>query len=315
MILHNPFAVSSTKFDEKQDFTARHGEFPKRVESEDGRYSFNPQEIRQGENGHVYRGFDNQLQRPVALKVVDDYGNDQAVIRVARGLASIENPGVMKVQEIVFFTLHGYKRIGVIYEWLEEPTITEFAAPTNRFYIEAFLSVAITLDRIHKQGWVHNDVAPDNIVIALNNGALRTVLSDWDISNMASDKRTDYRNAYASPHAVTSNVFIPEDDNWSLLASFYNILSGKVPFRDRSKSPDTYNKLEQNIHMVQALGLETTRKLDEFFHKHLCDDIKNLCNAEQLILELAAILPPDYLDKKSPKATSSAPSSTTPQKK
>ena len=116
------------------------------------------------------RAFDTVLERPVALKVLDDdrTGDDESLQRFrheARAAAQLAHPNIVAVldrgeqdgrQFIVFEHVEG--------ETLKERVAREGALPI-REVAEIGAAVARALDCAHANGVVHRDVKPQNVLL------------------------------------------------------------------------------------------------------------------------------------------------------
>ncbi|MFN3414277.1 MAG: serine/threonine-protein kinase, partial [Thermoanaerobaculum sp.] len=130
-------------------------------------------EIGRGAMGVVYRGWDPQLERPVAIKAIraDAVSGGTAEEIVARFLreaklaARIVHPGVVTVYD-------AGEEQGQLYQVMELVEGESLAArlrrgdfPTQREALELSAQVAEALGAAHQAGVVHRDVKPANILI------------------------------------------------------------------------------------------------------------------------------------------------------
>ena len=123
-----------------------------------------------GGMGEVYRAFDAQLRREVAVKMLppDLTGDPDRVARFereARVLASLNHPNIA--------TIYGVEQSsgirGIVMELVEGETLAERLAGTARLPVAEVLAVARqiadALDAAHEKGIVHRDLKPANIKI------------------------------------------------------------------------------------------------------------------------------------------------------
>ena len=87
------------------------------------------------------------------------------------------------------------------------------------------------LGYLHRHGWVHLDVKPDNVVVQEG----RTVLIDLGLATRPGPiERAMGTEGYAAPEQDAGGVVSPATDVWGLGATLAECLTGRVPGR----SPD-----------------------------------------------------------------------------
>lgn len=125
--------------------------------------------IGQGGMGVVYRAWDPQLRREVAVKLVDTSdGGDELRERAAaeaRGLAQLVHPNVVSV----FESGHLGRHVWIAMELVQGTTMQDWLARTPRPAEEAILAnwtaIGRGLQAAHLVGLVHRDVKPSNVLI------------------------------------------------------------------------------------------------------------------------------------------------------
>ena len=153
-----------------------------RPEPAGGRYEIR-EPVGQGGMGTVYRAYDRELEREVALKVLrPDLVDAEAAPRLereARILARLEHPGIVPVHDAgtlsdgrVFYVMKLVRGEG-LEEFASRATLTEI--------LRLFLRVCETIGFAHARGVVHRDLKPSNIMV----GAFGEVLVlDWGIARI-----------------------------------------------------------------------------------------------------------------------------------
>ncbi|MGZ5446461.1 MAG: serine/threonine-protein kinase [Thermoanaerobaculia bacterium] len=121
-----------------------------------------------GGMGEVYRGWDEKLERAVALKVVHSDGRLDAAMRArflreARALSRLDHPNICRLYDVLERDDGDY----LVLELVEGTTLR--ARMENGLgkseAIDVALQVARALAATHARGVVHRDLKPDNIMI------------------------------------------------------------------------------------------------------------------------------------------------------
>ena len=74
--------------------------------------------------GTVYRGWDERLERPVAVKVIEAAGASRRVLREAQAAARLNHPGIVTLYELGERNGHAF----LVSELVEGTTVDELAA-------------------------------------------------------------------------------------------------------------------------------------------------------------------------------------------
>jgi serine/threonine protein kinase len=119
-----------------------------------------------GGMGIVYSGWDPELQRPVAIKLVHpEHSNERSRARMlgeARALARVNHPNVVSVFDVG-------EHDGEVFlatELIDGETLTTWhAGRSPNEIVAAWLAVARGLAAAHAEGVVHRDVKPANVLV------------------------------------------------------------------------------------------------------------------------------------------------------
>jgi serine/threonine protein kinase len=133
-----------------------------------------------GGMGMVYRAWDPELQRPVAIKLVrPEHANERSKARMlgeARALARVSHPNVIGVYDVG-------EHAGEIFlatELVEGETLATWRTGRDAgALVEAWLQVARGLAAAHAEGVVHRDVKPANVLVG-RDGRMR--IGDFGIA-------------------------------------------------------------------------------------------------------------------------------------
>lgn len=192
----------------------------------------------------VYFGWDLKLQRPVAIKMIDErHRGDPAYIerfqREAQTIASWHHPNILQIYSAgeedgqVFFVME-YIRGRDLQQALDQYGRAGVSISMAEI-VRIGRAVASALDYAHGRGVIHRDVKPSNIIIAEDG---RVVLADFGIALQASGSTLG--QVFGSPHYISpeqarsSASVVPQSDLYSFGVILYEMLTGAVPFDDPS---------------------------------------------------------------------------------
>jgi hypothetical protein len=191
----------------------------------------------EGGMGSVYRAWDGALERPVAVKFVRS-GDPREVERLlleARFQARVEHPHVVRIHEVG--RLEG--RACIVMQLVEGGSLAHLAGDlTVDEKVELVRQAALGLHAAHREGLVHRDVKPGNILVALGeDGARSALMSDF---GLARDTEAGLTQSglpagtldYMAPEVITGAPSDVRADVYALGATLYAVLSGRPPFRN-----------------------------------------------------------------------------------
>lgn len=191
-----------------------------------------------GGMGRVYRGHDELLARPVAVKLIYDDSIIDSDLRhacalEARAAARLNHPGIVRILDSGFDDGHLY----VVMSLAEGRTLAEIVRtdgplPTVRA-LEIVMQVADALGAAHQEGIIHCDVKPSNLIVRPD-GTVQLV--DFGIARIAAsttsmDSSTLQGSAeYVAPEQVEGSDVDGRTDLYALGVVLYETLAGRTPF-------------------------------------------------------------------------------------
>src|SRR5436305_13319651 len=202
----------------------------------DGRYRV-IRKLGTGGMANVYLAEDQELGRRVAIKLLDErHAQDEQFVerfrREAESAAGLSHPTVVSIYDRG--EAEGTYYIAM--EYLEGKTLKELLVsrgPTPvRVAIDYTRQILSALEFAHRNGIVHRDIKPHNVVVAPDG---RLKVTDFGIARSGSSQMTEARPIigtaqYLSPEQAQGKPVSPASDLYSVGVVLYEMLTGTVPF-------------------------------------------------------------------------------------
>lgn len=99
-------------------------------------------------------------------------------------------------------------------------------APTRQLAHAVLQSV----DALHRAGYVHNDLKPEDILIQYDGDSLRAVLIDLGLAAKPGRSGSGGTLVWAAPERLVGRPGTPASDVWSLGAILYLLFTGRPPY-------------------------------------------------------------------------------------
>jgi serine/threonine-protein kinase len=199
-------------------------------------------ELGRGAMGIVYRGEDEDLERPVAAKMLPPHflDNPEQAKRFrleAKIVARLDHPNIMRVYAIE----KTHDTIWIIMEYLEGRPLSDLIRESGTLPAETCIRIvtqmASALGYAHKKGIVHRDIKPMNVMISpegqvklMDFGIARDAESDLHLTRTGTIIGTP---KYMSPEQFQGRGVDYRSDVYSLGVVAYEMACGEVPFEGR----------------------------------------------------------------------------------
>lgn len=197
-----------------------------------------------GGMGTVYRGYQANLQREVAIKILPpnlalQAGYIERFNREAATAAALEHPHIVPIYD--YGTQQG--TIYVVMRLLPSGTLAERIAhrqndprplPSLTEASNLLNELASAIDYAHEHGVIHRDIKPSNVMFD-NQG--RSYLVDFGIaklldatSSLTSSSVSMGTPSYMSPEQWRGEELLPASDQYALGVLMYSLVTGRPPF-------------------------------------------------------------------------------------
>ncbi|PHS13522.1 MAG: hypothetical protein COA86_16860 [Kangiella sp.] len=214
-----------------------------------GRYRI-LEEVGRGSTAFVYRAFDPQLDRFLAIKMLRPHlaqnkSFREAFVRESRLAAQLSHPNIVTIYDVGITDEIPY----IAMEMLEGVTLEKILKSKHKLDLKTALNISgqmtLALDYAHQQGLVHKDIKPANILILRDKKTAK--LTDFGIAQAIdnlnherdeafNNQRKPKRNKvigtpeYMSPEQVMGHALDHRTDLYSMGVLIYRMLSGMPPF-------------------------------------------------------------------------------------
>lgn len=248
-----------------------------------GRYKIEEM-LGQGGMSAVYRAYDPNLKRVVAIKLVHQHlSNDQEFVKrfeeEASTVASLRHPNIVQVYD--FNTDQGINYM--VMEFVPGETLQQrlkrLNASQRKMSVEEALKITINicdaLSYAHKRGMIHRDIKPANIMLDVNNQA---ILMDFGIVKIIGGSSHTVTGAvmgtarYMPPEVVRSEPADQRSDIYALGITLYEMLSGKPPFEADSVMTVMMMHLNDPVPDMRPLRADIDPRLVQIVMKALSKD-------------------------------------------
>ena len=224
-------------------------------------------EIARGSMGIVYLGHDMYIDRPVAIKVahsdqLDDEESGERYRKMffneAHTAGRLTHPNVISIYDAGVEGEICY----IVMEYVEGgQTLKPFCRSDNLLPLERVVEIgfkcARALDYAHRQGVIHRDIKPTNILVRQD---LDVKLADFSIAQLSKMGTTETlplglvgSPRYMSPEQISEEFITGQTDIFSLGVVLFELLTGRHPFY-----ADNFSRL------VQKILTEAPPRLTEF---------------------------------------------------
>lgn len=208
----------------------------------------------------VYRVLDSQLERHVALKILDEERSaDPAFVarfrQEARAVAQLSHPNIATMIDRGEYRRHQF----IVFEYVDGENLEQLLArrgplPVDEA-VEIALQSALGLAYAHGHGVVHGDVKPRNVLV---NGDGRAKVTDFAFARALDP---DLTSEFVAPEQAGGRTIDERADVYSLGAVLFDLLAGELPFSTDGEPGSRLSDLRPDVE--PRLAAAVARAIEE----------------------------------------------------
>ena len=247
-----------------------------------GRYEIRS-ELGRGAMGRVWLGHDPEIDRKVAIKIVQGFpalgGEDrdqarQRFLGEARAAGKLLHPGIVTLFDVG--EVDGTPYLAM--EFVEGQTLDAFCHPERLLAVPVVLELvagaAAALAYAHAAGIVHRDIKPANL---MRTGETTVKIMDFGLArgaeaNLAREGDLLGTPAYMAPEQIRGQSTDGRADLFSLGVVLYEMLTGTRPFAGDTVSSVIYRVVHEEPRAASAVNPRVDAELSSLLRRALAKD-------------------------------------------
>jgi hypothetical protein len=248
--------------------------------------------LARGGMAEVYLGIHQTLDRPVAVKVLHTFIEEDPDLlmrfqREAKVVAGLRHPNIVQVFDYDTVDNHPY----IVMEYLKGPSLAVYLKSLHERkeripgpqVARLLKSLASALDYAHGQGVIHRDIKPGNILfhsktkdISLDQPLpddVDVILTDFGLVRIAHSSTETASGvisgtpAYMAPEQARGDKVDYRADIYSLGVVLYEMLAGRVPFEGDSTLTVIYKNINDPPPPIEGIPAAVQRVIDRALTK------------------------------------------------
>jgi len=263
--------------------------------AEIGRFKIR-EKLGSGAQGTVYLCADAELQRRVAVKLLDKSSLvsgqiESAFLSEARTISQIQHPNIVSIFEVGKAEETSY----LVFEHVEGRLLSDMINARKldlHTTLNIFSGILAGLDQVHRQGIVHRDLKPSNIII--NNEQVPKIMDFGiarvdSVSNEAESGGLTGTPRYMPPEYIQQRKVSPEGDVFSLGLILMEMLRGESVFDAKDAKEMLDSVVSKKIEPPSVFNSEVDEELDSIAVKATAKNpAERYANAGEMLSVLTA---------------------------
>ncbi len=238
------------------------------------------EKLGEGGMGVVYKAEDTKLKREVAIKflprqVLSNAEERQRFEIEAQAAAALNHPNIATIYAIE----ESGNEVFIVMEYINGTELgnkIKKGLPGVEESIKIIEQVAEGLNAAHQKGIIHRDIKSSNVMITQNN---KVKIMDFGLAKVGGTSMitkfgtTMGTTAYMSPEQARGDKVDNRTDIWSLGVLFYEMLTGKFPFKGEFDQAVIYSILNEEPDSVLSIKSDLPSQIDQLISKMLKKDL------------------------------------------
>ena len=231
----------------------------------------------------VYLAIDAVLERKIALKILAEHLSEDETFLIrfrneARAAARLTHPNVVQVYD----SGEEQGRHYIVMEYVQGRSGAQLLRESGRLPVERAIDITCQacegLGYAHREGIVHRDIKPGNLLIA-EDGTVK--LADFGIAKATEQTRITKAGsvlgtaAYISPEQAHGEEATPASDIYSLGVVTYQLLAGQLPHESSSLTELALKQQNEEVEPLPSLADDVSPELDRAVARALARDPAN----------------------------------------
>jgi serine/threonine protein kinase len=238
------------------------------------------EKLGEGGMGVVYKAEDTDLKRIVALKFLPLQNNlsqqdNDRFLREAQTAAVLNHPNVCTIYSIEKDESSGEKRQFIVMEYIEGMTLREKLAegPLSLDTASQYaIQIGEALHEAHSKNIIHRDIKADNVMVTAKN---KIKVMDFGLAKLKGSLKLTRTSstvgtlAYMAPEQINGGEVDSRSDIFSFGVLFYEMLTGKMPFRGEHQAAMVYSIVNEPAEPITKYLPDASEELSKIFEKAL----------------------------------------------
>jgi len=238
------------------------------------------EKLGEGGMGVVYKAEDTKLKREVAIKflprqILSNAEERQRFEIEAQAAAALNHPNIATIYAIE----ESGNEVFIVMEYIngiELGNKIKKGLPAIEEAIKIMEQIAEGLNAAHQKGIIHRDIKSSNVMITQNN---KVKIMDFGLAKVGGTSMitkfgtTMGTTAYMSPEQARGDKVDNRTDIWSMGVLFFEMLTGKFPFKGEFDQAVIYSILNEEPDSVLSIKKDLPSHLDQLIGKMLKKDL------------------------------------------
>lgn len=238
------------------------------------------EKLGEGGMGVVYKAEDTTLNRIVALKFLPPHNSltkqdNDRFLREAQTAALLNHPNVCTIYSIAKDEASSDQRQFIVMEYVEGMTLREKFAEgslTLETASQYAIQIGEALHEAHLKNIVHRDIKADNVMVTSKN---KIKVMDFGLAKLKGSLKLTRTSStvgtlgYMAPEQIQGEEVDSRSDIFSFGVLFFEMLSGKMPFRGEHQAAMVYSIVNEPAEPITRYLPDASVDLVNIFAKAL----------------------------------------------